>query len=80
LACERSGDATLITVRPGDPYLFPAFFAAGAANLLALPTVALALLGLILVPIFSFEFTIGFWLLLKGVRIAEADHIEHQIP
>lgn len=50
-------------------FLFPAFFAAGAANLLALPTVALVLLGLILVPIFSFEFTIGFWLLIKGVKV-----------
>jgi hypothetical protein len=61
-------------------FLFPEFFAAGAANLLALPVSALVLLGLILVPIFSFEFTIGFWLLLKGVRVAEADHIEHKIP
>lgn len=52
-------------------FLFPASVATASAAVLALPLVALVPLALILVPIFSFEFTIGFWLLVKGVRVPE---------
>jgi hypothetical protein len=52
-------------------FLFPAFIMASFAAVRALPAAGLALLALILVPIFSFEFTIGLWLLVKGVRIPE---------
>ena len=52
-------------------FLFPAPVAAVTASVLALPAVGKVLIALILVPIFSFELTIGFWLLVKGVRIAE---------
>lgn len=48
---------------------------AGAAYLITNATgefsLALVLPALILVPIFSFEFTIGFWLLVKGARVPE---------
>lgn len=49
-------------------FLFPTFFAAATAYVYALPAAALVLFGMILVPIFSFEFTIGFWLLVKGAK------------
>lgn len=52
-------------------FLFPGFVMASFEAVRALPAAGLALLALILVPIFSFEFTIGFWLLIKGVRIPE---------
>lgn len=51
--------------------LFPAFVAATFAAVQGLPAVALALLAVIVVPIFSFEFTLGLWLLVKGVHIPE---------
>lgn len=38
---------------------------ASFAAVRTLPAAGLALLAVILVPIFSFEFTIGFWLLVK---------------
>jgi hypothetical protein len=41
------------------------------ATVRTLPPAALVLLALLVVPIFSFEFTIGAWLLVKGVRIPE---------
>lgn len=69
-ALALSGLAACALFAPGVLvyFLFPAFFASASATLLALPTAALVLLALVLVPVFSFEFTIGFWLLLKGVR------------
>ena len=54
-------------------FLFPAPVAAATASVLALPAVAKVLIALILVPIFSFELTLGFWLLVKGVRITEPE-------
>jgi hypothetical protein len=58
-------------------FLFPASVATATAAVLALPLVAQVPIALILVPIFSFEFTIGFWLLVKGVRIPEHTLVEH---
>jgi hypothetical protein len=52
-------------------FLFPAFVTAAFAGVRSLPIPALVLFALILVPIFSFEFTIGSWLLVKGVHIPE---------
>ncbi len=52
-------------------FLVPAWGAAMVAAVQALPMVAKVLLALIFVPIFSFEFTLGLWLLVKGVRVPE---------
>ncbi|HEY4954444.1 MAG TPA: DUF4386 domain-containing protein [Gemmatimonadaceae bacterium] len=52
-------------------FLFPAFITATFAAVRTLPVAALVLLALIVVPILSFELTIGTWLLVKGVRIPE---------
>lgn len=52
-------------------FLFPESIETATATVMALPTIALVLIGLVLVPIFSFEFTIGFWLLVKGVRAVQ---------
>jgi uncharacterized protein DUF4386 len=52
-------------------FLFPGFIMASFAAARTLPAAGLVLLALILLPIFSSEFTIGFWLLLKGVRVPE---------
>src|ERR1700730_3605480 len=52
-------------------FLFPGWIEATFAAVQALPVVAKVLLALIFVPIFSFEFTLGFWLLVKGVRVPE---------
>ena len=51
--------------------LFPALVVAAFAAVRALPTVALASLAVLVVPILSFEITLGLWLLVKGVRIPE---------
>jgi hypothetical protein len=48
--------------------LFPAPSAAASMAIRGLPPVALALLGLLFVPILAFEILIGAWLLVKGVR------------
>jgi hypothetical protein len=50
-------------------FLFPASITATFAAVRTLPAVALVPLALIFVPIFSFELTIGTWLLVKGVRV-----------
>ena len=52
-------------------FLFPASVAATVTAFLALPAFALALLAMVVVPIMTFEFTLGVWLLVKGVRIPE---------
>ena len=52
-------------------FLFPGWIEATFAAVQALPVVAKVLLALIFVPIFSFEFTLGFWLLVKGIRVPE---------
>jgi hypothetical protein len=48
--------------------LFPALVTAAFAAARALPPVGLALLALVLAPVLLFEFALGLWLLLKGVR------------
>lgn len=48
--------------------LFPAWVTSAIAAVRALPPVALVLLAVTFVPIFAFEVTLGFWLLVKGVR------------
>lgn len=57
-------------------FLFPAFVAAATAAVVALPAVALVLLAMIFLPIFGTEFALGFWLLVKGVRVPE--HVERR--
>lgn len=52
-------------------FLVPERVEATFAAVQALPVVAKVLFALIFVPIFSFEFTLGFWLLVKGVRVPE---------
>lgn len=52
-------------------FLFPESVAATFAAIRALPAAALVLLGLIFAPIYGFEIIVGFWLLVKGVRIPE---------
>ncbi len=50
---------------------FPAYLAAASTAVLSLPAAALVPLALVIAPIMSFEFTIGLWLLVKGVRLPE---------
>jgi len=52
-------------------FLFPESVAATFAAVRALPAAALVLLALIFAPIYGFEIIVGFWLLVKGVRIPE---------
>ena len=52
-------------------FVFPTSIAITVAAVRALPIAALGLIAMVLVPIFSFEFTIGAWLLVKGVRVPE---------
>ena len=57
--------------------LSPAFVSAATAAALGLPVSVRVLLALIFVPIFSFEVTLGTWLLVKGVRIPEPHVSRH---
>jgi hypothetical protein len=51
--------------------LSPSVLKTGIAVIRALPAVPLALLAMALVTIAMFEFAVGLWLLVKGVRILE---------
>ena len=59
-------------------FLVPEWVETTFAAVRALPVVAKVLLVLIFVPIFSFELTTGFWLLVKGVRVPEQGLDERQ--
>lgn len=71
LALLGVGGSGLVVLFVTARILFPASVVAAIAAVRALPAVALALVALIVVPILAFEAILGFWLLVKGVRIPE---------
>jgi hypothetical protein len=71
LALLALGGSALVALFALTRMLFPPFVAATVAAVRALPPVALVSLAVIFMPILLFEIILGFWLLVKGVRIPE---------
>jgi hypothetical protein len=71
LALLGLGGSALVALFALACMLFPAFVAPAVVAVRALPAIALAALAVILLPLLSFEVTLGLWLLVKGVRIPE---------
>ena len=70
LAVLGAAGSALVVVFALVSLLFPATVAAIPAVVRTLPAIAQALLGLIVAPVVAFEFLLGIWLLVKGVREA----------
>jgi hypothetical protein len=71
LALLALGGSAMVMLFALARVLFPTVVLAPAAAVRELPPLALAALAVIFLPVLSFEIILGFWLLVKGVRIPE---------
>jgi hypothetical protein len=71
LALLALGGSAMVMLFALARILFPTVVLAPAAAVRELPPLALAALAVIFLPVLSFEIILGFWLLVKGVRIPE---------